>query len=366
MTIKELAYSAQQNLESITACSFKRAHIYELLAALFGFKSYAALCSDSVFTQREKSKVIPDEYRTLFQQRIVELGYDPSITDTTASTFISFVEEKHIDVLAVTDLVDGLSDDESYMEEFWTSPNSGEYPPILLESLEAKASRGDHIAHFALALLHRPDDDEGSQGASGEYWYSQEKQGRELTGVEKEWADQYARLLKETEKYTFHLREAGRLGNTTALLALAELFHDPSYLDAINMHGISDDPIRVAEVAETLGRMEDAVHWLNVAAEAGDTDAMRRLIVEFERGDVQQSWMWFYLAEMLGTNLTESHLQAFHDGGQYADEIYDDDVGGPLYAAGDEGVDLKSLSEEGKREARKQAEAIFERIQQSE
>jgi hypothetical protein len=43
MTIKELAYSAQQHLQASTGSSLKRAHIYELLAASFGFKSYAAL-----------------------------------------------------------------------------------------------------------------------------------------------------------------------------------------------------------------------------------------------------------------------------------------------------------------------------------
>lgn len=365
MTIKELAYSAQQHLKSVTGCSFKRAHIYELLAAALGFKSYAALCSDCVFTQREKNKTIPAQHQAMIRQRVVELGYDPKTTDVTASTMLSFVSEQRIDVVGVTDLVDGLSDDEIYSEEFWTSPDSGEYPPILLESLEAKAAKGDHLAHYALALLFQTDDEESSQGPGGEYWYFQEQQGRKLAGVEKEWADEHARLLAESEKYTFHLREAGRLGNSSALLALAELFNDPSYLDAAKTRGIADDPMRVAELAEILGRKKDAEHWLNVAAEAGDTDAMRRLIDEFERGDAQRSWMWFYLAEMLGTDLTKSHLQAFHDGGKNADEIYDDDVGGPLYVAGDEGVDLKALSEEGKREARKLADAIFQSIQQS-
>jgi len=192
MTIKELAYSAQQYLKSITGCSFKRAHIYELLAASFGFKSYAALCSDYVFTQREKNKAIPAQHQTLLQQRVVELGYDPITTDVAASAFLSFVSEQHIDVIGVTDLVDGLNDDYSYSEEFWTSPNSGEYPPILLESLEAKASKGDHLAHYALALLLQADDEDSSQEPGSEYWYSQEQQGRTLTGVEKEWADEHA------------------------------------------------------------------------------------------------------------------------------------------------------------------------------
>jgi hypothetical protein len=43
MTIRELAYFTQLHLEASTGISFKRARIYELLAAAFGFKSYAAL-----------------------------------------------------------------------------------------------------------------------------------------------------------------------------------------------------------------------------------------------------------------------------------------------------------------------------------
>ena len=52
MTIKELAYSAQQQLQASTGKPLKRAHIYELLAASFGFNSYAALGVDSIFTQQ--------------------------------------------------------------------------------------------------------------------------------------------------------------------------------------------------------------------------------------------------------------------------------------------------------------------------
>ena len=74
--------------------------------------------------------------------------------------------------------------------------------------------------------------------------------------------------------------------------------------------------------------------------------------------------MWFYLAEMLGTDLTKSDMHAFHEGGLNADQLYDDDVGGPLYAAGHEGVVLKPLDEDGKREARDDAARIFVDIQQ--
>jgi hypothetical protein len=62
--------------------------------------------------------------------------------------------------------------------------------------------------------------------------------------------------------------------------------------------------------------------------------------------------------------LTYSAQQHLQDGGEHAGEVYDDDFGGPLYVDGDEGVKLKPLGDEEKREARKLADAIFRRIQQ--
>lgn len=48
---KELAYSAQQHLQASTGGSFKRSHVYELLAASFGFSSHAAFGVDTVLTE---------------------------------------------------------------------------------------------------------------------------------------------------------------------------------------------------------------------------------------------------------------------------------------------------------------------------
>jgi hypothetical protein len=45
-----------------------------------------------------------------------------------------------------------------------------------------------------------------------DYWHSQAQQGRLLTGVEKEWADDYATSLTRSEKHSHHLREAASTG----------------------------------------------------------------------------------------------------------------------------------------------------------
>ena len=345
MAIKELAYSTHQHLQSSTGCSFKRAHIYELLASSFGFKSYAALCSNHIFTQRNKTSAISMQHQQMLQQRISELGYEP--VTTIASAFHSFVSEQHIDAIKITDLIGELSphhrdstdfNDESslengFLEELCSYRDSSEYPQILWEALETKASKGDHRAHYALAQIYKPDDDDYANGDGG-YWHSQEQQGRVLKGVKKEWADGFARRVEESKKYTFHLSEAGKLGSAFAAGDLAEL-------------------------AEIQGRDEQARHWLTISAEAGDIYAIRSLIDKYERGDIQRCWMWLYLAEMLGTDLTESHTYAINENG----DSVDGDYSGAIFPDVDEGVELMPLDDKRKREARKLADALFQKIQ---
>ena len=102
MTVKELAYAAQQLLQANTGCSLKRAHVYELLAASFGFKSYAALGVDTVLTQRS-----PDDKRTAshsasVRRRCIELGQPPESADLVSVSLGSFLAERQIGVVRIS------------------------------------------------------------------------------------------------------------------------------------------------------------------------------------------------------------------------------------------------------------------------
>jgi hypothetical protein len=118
----------------------------------------------------------------------------------------------------------------------------------------------------------------------------------------------------------------------------------------------------LAWLAEGTGDADSASYWNHQAALHGDVDAMRDLIDEDDRGKLFQSWVWVYLAELLGTDLRKSTLRAYHDSGLYAGQEYDDDQGGPLYVAGDEGVQLESLSALDDSRARDTAQELFSRI----
>ncbi len=107
---------------------------------------------------------------------------------------------------------------------------------------------------------------------------------------------------------------------------LADQFDDPAFFEVPDPN-VRADPAFIAEIADRLGRPDDVKEWLRMAAEAGDIEAMCQLIEEFDHGDPQKCWMWVYLAELIGEDLTEDRHYAIHDDGS----LYDDDVGGNAF-----------------------------------
>lgn len=373
MTIKEFAYSAQQHLQAKTGENFKRAHIYELLATSFGYSSFASLCAESVvFQGQQESNHGPQNSQDL-RQRCEELGYPSATADIVFAKFPSFIAERRISFVTLSALIaklrrqlsyrgnsDWQSDDNFDEEENLAYVTDKEWPPFydesqqdlisrdLLAALEAAAAKENANAHYALALIHAPvDEDEREPGI--DYWYNEEKRGRVLTGIEKEWADRFAQIMDSDAKYEFHLREAGRLGNEQALFDLAEKFDDPSFFERA-IKGDNYHPLRVAEIAGNLGRINDMYNWLTIAAEVGDVKAIRRLIKEVGQDNLQRCWTWIYLAQLLDTDLTEGDYYAPHvDGSDYVDVR--------------EGIKLRPLNKDQDAVARQKAQVFFDEIQ---
>jgi len=371
MTIKELAYSAQQHLEASTGARYKRAHIYELLAASFGFNSYASLGADAVFTEASLTNRRASSSGLVVQNRCIEIGYSPEVAKAASVVLPTFLTEHEIGVIRIADLVahlrfesevGGDSDDdepddlEDTVDDRWANSAALIFP-ILLDGLDGAASKGNPLAHYALALIHAPGDEDDGQEAGSEHWYKQAQAGRVLSGVEKEWADVYSANLARTEKYEHHLREAARLGQQDALLDLADRFDDPAFFEQARTL-VNSTPALVAEIAERLGRPNDARKWLTAAAEAGDSEAMRQLIEDYDNDDLQRCWTWVYLAELVGVDLTKDEYHAIHEDGS----PYVDDVGGSMFVGGRGGIELVPLSAEREVDARRAAQEIFQRI----
>jgi hypothetical protein len=148
-------------------------------------------------------------------------------------------------------------------------------------------------------------------------------------------------------------------------LDLADFEGDARFFDASPDEPIDEDPARIAEIAARLGRDADAHHWLTIAAEEGDVESIQALIESYDKDDLPRCWTWIYLAQLLGTDLTQHDMRAYHDGGPQADQEYDDDFGGAAYVAGREAIELEPLEGEADRVARQRADALFGKYQEN-
>lgn len=350
MTLREIAHSAQQQLETGPGSPFKRAHVYELLAASFGFKSYAALLSEALITQGQNDEAEFSAPLPAIRERCLGLGYRALTADIAAAEIAAFLEKNLLQAITVRELVDQLLE----------CPGDDELSPLLLDGLNTAASKGNAVAHYALALILANEEEaqaEDRRGGDGSYWHSQERDGRILVGVQKEWADEYAMQVSRSESYTRHLRAAADLGSWRALVDLAERSRDPAFLERIDESAV-DDAMRIAEVAGPLGLAREARRWLTKAAEAGNTSAMRDLIEDYDRNDLHRCWIWVYLARLVGTDLTRDKHYAINEDGS----DYDEDVGGPAFVAGDEGVHLSPLEPQADLAAKQAAQHLFSGI----
>ena len=351
MRIKEFTYHAQTQLDALTTAAFKRSHIYELTAAAFGFRSYAALGSEAIFVPWPEA--LSSDAVTAVIDRGVDLGFTRTVAEVAAAFLIPQFSEAQIGVLRLDSLVASFYD---YLDQLDGDSDGVSIAFSFLEKeLTAAAARDQCLAHYALALLYEADDDDKEVGRG--YWFEQEAAGATLSGVQKERADEYSEELASAERHEHHLREAARLGYAPAMLDLAESFGDHSYFES-SRDASMVDPMRVEEVAEGLGRMDDARQWLVLAAEAGNIDAMRSLIEDHSQNDLHECWKWMYLSRLLDADLSQSDHYAINEDGS----DYDDEVGGPAFVAGIDGIELIALEPEGDRAARRAARSLFYRI----
>ena len=119
MTMKKLAYSVQKQLQARTGVSFKRAHVYELLAASFGYSSYAGLGGEAVFTERSFSSRRPKTNALLVHERCLGLAYGSSVAKLVSDSLPAFLTDSEIGIIKLADLV-------AYLQDGASSPGDGE------------------------------------------------------------------------------------------------------------------------------------------------------------------------------------------------------------------------------------------------
>jgi len=334
MTIKNTVHLTHQKLKDVTNIPIKLTHVYELLAAAFGFNSYASLKSVAILTNLDNPTTANQD---LILQRSNLLGYQAF----PAGELVAILEEEGLGTLTFSKLALKLRENDHFVDD---------------DIDQLIAAETNAWANYCLALYYEDSSDDEQVGSG--YWFKQMQAGRQLSDIEKTWALEYKEQQASGNRYEYHLRKAASLGCDLALLDLAEKFDESSFFEG-DYRNVAADPMSVAEIAENLGRSKDQHHWLTIAAKRGNSDAMRDLIEGFDSKDLVRCWTWVYLSQLLGDDLTNDHHFAIHENGS----SYDDDIGGPMYVDGTDGIELEPLEGNQDELAKLAAEAIFNDLQ---
>ena len=363
MSIKQLCFDAHTQLRDQHGIAVRRTHLYELLAALLGFNSHAALAADAVIGQARQTMGVTGDDLTRLSKRCLALGY-PTAESQRIVDAITALAENHrlvaVDVKYLVTLVAGdaagwdVDDDEmpddvgiDQASPWQNGPDLDLDSPLLIDALEQLAAKDHTDAHYALALLLQCEAPEDRGG----HWYRQQLAGRRLDGPEKEWADDYAAALAQFDQYRHHLAAAARLGQSDAALEWAELTGEEADFRHAKSFAAPDDATRLVDLADRFGASAAVIPLLRQAALAGDVEAMRRLAEDFE-ADPVEAWTWVHLAQLCGTDLTR--MEAVYEDGSPAD----DDLPGNIFAVG--GIDVPDISSEQHAIARRKATCRFE------
>jgi hypothetical protein len=395
MTLKELAHTAHQHLQTRAGCPIKRSHVHELLAAAFGYQSWAALLGEALLADAGVGDA-PRDASPRVIGRAVQLGYGQSASVEMAGALLELAAERKLssvrwsEITALLERSPGSTNDADQDDdegEDWDADDDAAgvdgqdatqsrllTSPLLLDGLERWAEGGGAERHHVLAALYccaRPNP----------YLYEESLKGRVLTAVEQGWVDDYLQLAPRFAKYEQHLKAAALGGHRAAALEYADVFESPEFFELAERLSGDVDAQRMATLAATPGAR---AKWLQVAADQGSEAALQQLAREgdrsalerlaqrgeidalrdaaeqaVQRGEPLRAWTWQYLALLHGVDLTRSTMVAYHDGGPQDGQFYDSDFGGDLYVSGNEPIELPELNHAEHRKAKAMAQEFF-------
>ena len=237
MTLKELAHSAQQHLQTLAGVPVKRSHVHELLAAAFGYSSWAAFRSESLLADAGVGKPLASKSPQLIG-RAVQLGYGQAESVLLADAVVALAMARQVSCIRWMDVRDALVvapvlvdenrlDDEDVEwddkdEPPRPAPIAGPDPhrflssPLLVDSLQQMADGAAGEVHQVLATMYRCK-------RPNPYLYEESLKGRQLTRIEQGWVDEYLVAEPRFRKYEAHLKAAALGGLRPAAVEYAAL-----------------------------------------------------------------------------------------------------------------------------------------------
>lgn len=377
MTIQEFAFQLSKKIQEQYSVKISRSHVYELIALNQGYKTYNAFVAQNLLlATRYKTRI--DHY---------EHQYLDALT---------------LDILKNPPIEDYLEENED--EIYWDTCDGGELLEkikkiiVRLQSLlkiDLSEDEDDYLVMaktiyrellgLELNVLNFRNirkklsyiDFENGTVSNIEYdqldFFKIEQNFNEilLYAKERNNPDAYAVLGGYYRYLANSLAPYGREGSTFGSrwdnkkqkyintdetrknkIKYEEYINQAEYFESY----IRDFPISINEI--DLYADHDVVHkQLLHLCNQGDLEAIEYFLYEELFNNLEEAWLYIYLAQMCGIDFTDDDLRAYN---MYTGEEYDDY--GPMAIGGREAIDLSSLDAKQDVLAKERATQLFENI----
>nr|WP_011922903.1 hypothetical protein [Pseudomonas fluorescens]CAM96126.1 hypothetical protein pQBR0094 [Pseudomonas fluorescens SBW25] len=389
MLLKELVFALRQLIAEKTGEKPSVGHTYEMLSALLGYDSFASLNSQAFIVSLSGCDANAVENVRLLLGGILDLrgatnrhlslkaSGSPRPIAQVVETFAQQHELVAIPLTGLLELCNGyepLDDatefaiDELHNCILQMSPPQLRLAFGMLEDHSAKNPSVHYVIHRIYSWLLDCHDTVLDYDSVPNFWLRQARSGLSLSVDQQRYADKALFAEGFMERMKFHLSKAASSGHTEAMLVELEGIDRRASLTAADLavfdpHASTPGLAgRVAVLAEEAGLSVFAESWLRRAAAYGDFKALDRLVSANCSAPTVETWTWIYLSRLLGNDPTASTLRAYHAGGLYADEEYDQDQGGDFYVEGRERLEVAPLNPDLDAEAQAAAASFYERI----
>jgi hypothetical protein len=104
MTVKELAYTVQRHVQDVIGADFKRSHAYELLAAAYGFRTFASIQTEWVFSGPSLCERWPSDNESNVRSRCRDLGLSAAHAESIAHSLPKYLELNQFGITKISTL----------------------------------------------------------------------------------------------------------------------------------------------------------------------------------------------------------------------------------------------------------------------
>ncbi|MGV2705975.1 UNVERIFIED_CONTAM: hypothetical protein MT382_21665 [Aeromonas salmonicida] len=311
MTIKQFVHEVHVQFKQFELDTpLKRSHVYELIAATFGYNTYASLQSDAILLSNTGWQPVLDV--SAIERRARELGM--LFPELLVQKLIAMLGQFGVISLKVKEILRSRFNDD-YITQFLLNNNAFDFEASALNRFSPTDS-------FSGELMNLLQSREHNSALVLESWkqlsnfadrnsenYADHDIHKKLYEMFGDFtaSDSSTLSAADKERYFYwqhHLKASARGFDINALYSLAIHNLDSSFYINSMPRGIKNDD-SIALKCEGAGLKEHAYYWWVMGALNGSVIAMHKLINSYEGDNLHRCWLWIFLAKELGFDLLE-------------------------------------------------------------